>query len=155
MRTDNRPSKTSNPDRRLAPRAALSCLVVAEQDARSVRCVCIDVSRSGMRLEGFDRQVWLGEPVVLRFDPEDGHGEVVCEARIVTRHESGEMGVAFMGRMRLPERRWLVFGPDGAVRAEVRTPDGFRPLAIRSDRVWGIYTDDFDVESVRAYGIRR
>jgi hypothetical protein len=67
-----------------------------------------------------------------------------------------ELGSAYMGRMRVPERRWLVFGQsDATLTATVRMPDGFRPFTVEDGRVWGVHTDDLDVESVRAYEIGR
>lgn len=38
-----------------------------------------------------------------------------------------ELGSAYMGRMRVPARRWLIFGEDGRLIATIRTPSGFRP----------------------------
>ena len=58
---------------------------------------------------------------------------------------------------RVPARQWLVFDGDGVLIATVETPAGFQPYAIASDpsapRVWGVYRDELDVESVRAYGL--
>ena len=56
---------------------------------------------------------------------------------------------------RTPPRRWLVFGADGSLRATIATPEGFDPRAVRGGRVWGVFTDALDVESVRAYRIVR
>src|SRR5690606_38762446 len=58
-------------------------------------------------------------------------------------------------KLRVPERRWLVFAADGALAASVRTPEGFEPHAVRDGRVWGVYTDTLDIESVRAYELLR
>lgn len=55
--------------------------------------------------------------------------------------------------VRVPARRWLVFGTDGALAATVRTPEGFQPYAIREQLVWGVYKDELDVESVQAFVI--
>ena len=57
-----------------------------------------------------------------------------------------ELGSAYMGRMRVPERRWL---------AKSARPTGFRPFTVEDGKVWGVHTDDLDVESVRAYEIVR
>lgn len=54
-----------------------------------------------------------------------------------------------------PERRWLVFDADGALVATVGTPEGFQPHAVRDGRVWGVYMDELEVESVRAYEVQR
>jgi len=53
--------------------------------------------------------------------------------------------------MRVPERSWLVFGEDGSLKARVHTPTGFRAFAVRDGLVWGVSTDELDVESVVAY----
>jgi hypothetical protein len=54
---------------------------------------------------------------------------------------------------RVPARQWLVFNPEGALIAVVQTPAGFQPHAILNDRVWGVYQDRLEVESVRAYDV--
>jgi hypothetical protein len=56
---------------------------------------------------------------------------------------------------RVPARRWLVFDADGALVASVETREGFQPHAVREGRVWGVFRDELDVESVRAYEIAR
>lgn len=60
---------------------------------------------------------------------------------------------AFRPERRMPARRWLVFDSDGAVVATVSTPEGFEPYGVREGLMWGLYTDEVDVESVRAYEI--
>ncbi len=62
---------------------------------------------------------------------------------------------AVMGQARMPARTWLVFDGDGAVVATLRTPEGFQPHAVEDRRVWGVYKDELDVESVRAYAIEK
>ena len=57
--------------------------------------------------------------------------------------------------VRAPVRRWLVFDIDGALVATVHTPEGFQPYAVREERIWGVYTDELDIESIRAYAITR
>jgi hypothetical protein len=54
---------------------------------------------------------------------------------------------------RVPARQWVVFDREGVLIAAVQTPAGFEPHAILNDRVWGVYEDDLEVESVRAYDI--
>lgn len=66
-----------------------------------------------------------------------------------------ELSAAYMGRMRVPARRWLVFGEDGALVATAHIPAGFRPFEVRNGMVWGVFTDELDVESVRAYELLR
>ncbi len=62
---------------------------------------------------------------------------------------------ALRPRLRVPARRWLVFDAGGVLTATLRTPEGFEPYAVRDGRVWGVYSDESDVESVRAYGLGR
>jgi len=50
-------------------------------------------------------------------------------------------------------RRWVVFGPDGVIRDRIQTPTGFIPMSLGEDIVWGVYRNDLDVESVRAYEV--
>jgi hypothetical protein len=67
---------------------------------------------------------------------------------------AGEHTVPYPTRnARVPARRWLVFDTQGALAARVETPEGFLPHAVREGRVWGVYTDELEVESVRAYEI--
>lgn len=54
---------------------------------------------------------------------------------------------------RVPARRWLVFQSDGSIIAVVRTPEGFEPAMLDEGLVWGVYRDQLDVESVRAYAV--
>ncbi len=56
---------------------------------------------------------------------------------------------------RFLERRWLVFSADGSLVAKATTPEGFQPYAVMGARVWGVFKDDLDVETVRAYAITR
>lgn len=63
-------------------------------------------------------------------------------------HEGPE---AFAPEIRVPARRWLVFNADGALAAHVRTPEGFEPYTVREGFMWGVYTDEVDVESIHAY----
>ncbi len=63
-------------------------------------------------------------------------------------HEGPE---AFAPEIRVPARRWVVFEADGALTAHVSTPEGFEPYAVRGGLMWGVYTDQVDVESIRAY----
>lgn len=52
-----------------------------------------------------------------------------------------------------PSRRWLVFSLEGEFLERIETPEGFVPHALDDDRVWGVYRDSLDVESIRAYGV--
>lgn len=65
------------------------------------------------------------------------------------------MGVAYLGRPPQPRRRWLVFDNEGALTAQLMMPEGFRPMAVDQDMVWGVHTDELGVESVRAYQVVR
>ena len=58
-------------------------------------------------------------------------------------------------QLKIPARRWLVFDPEGEMLATLETPDSFEPYAVHDDMMWGVYVDDLDVESVRAYELTR
>lgn len=64
-------------------------------------------------------------------------------------------GASFWPMRRIPERRWLVFDSDGMLAASVVVPEGFEPYAVRDSLVWGVFSDEIDVESVRAYRLGR
>lgn len=69
---------------------------------------------------------------------------------------AGEHSVVYPPRNApVPAREWLVFDREGVLVARVETPRGFVPRAVTGDRVWGVHTDDLEVESVRAYTIAR
>jgi len=57
--------------------------------------------------------------------------------------------------LRMPERDWMVFDSNGALVAIFRTPEGFEPSMVRDSVIWGVFTDDLDIESVRAYHLTR
>ena len=57
--------------------------------------------------------------------------------------------------VRIPERGWMVFDADGILQAGFRTPEGFEPYLVQADTIWGVFTDDYDIESVRAYRLTR
>ncbi|MEX2610617.1 MAG: hypothetical protein WEA24_11765 [Gemmatimonadota bacterium] len=46
-----------------------------------------------------------------------------------------------------------VFEPDGAFRARVLLPEGFRMFGLRGNHLWGIFTGEFGVQSIRVYRI--
>ena len=52
-----------------------------------------------------------------------------------------------------PAREWLVFDASGVLIASVQTPEGFRPLLVHGEVVFGGFVDELGVESVRAYSI--
>lgn len=58
-------------------------------------------------------------------------------------------------KLRMPARDWLVFDADGAWKATLTTPEGFEPYVLQGTALWGVHTDALDVESVRAYEVRR
>ena len=78
--------------------------------------------------------------------------------------ESGEIWVGeYVGpievpglpfRERVPQRQWMVFDSGGVLTATVETPAGFQPHALRRGEVWGVFTNELDVESVRGYAIK-
>jgi len=57
--------------------------------------------------------------------------------------------------LRVPERDWMVFDTGGVLLATVQTPEGFEPYLARDSTLWGVYTDDLQIESVRAYRLTR
>lgn len=46
-----------------------------------------------------------------------------------------------------------VFAPDGRRLGDVPLPDHFRPMAVTADRVYGVATDDLDVETVQVFAL--
>jgi hypothetical protein len=46
-----------------------------------------------------------------------------------------------------------VFTPDGRRLGDVRLPDHFRPMAVTADRVYGVSTDELDVETVQVFAL--
>lgn len=50
---------------------------------------------------------------------------------------------------------WRVLNPGGALVANVRTPPGLFPLEIGEDYVLGVSKDEYDVEAVELYRLRR
>lgn len=50
-------------------------------------------------------------------------------------------------------RRWWIFDSQGALHASVETPSSLEILAVTQDRVFGVATDDLDVEYVEVYAI--
>lgn len=51
--------------------------------------------------------------------------------------------------------RFMVFDADGRLLGEVAFPLRFDPRAITDDRVYGVWTDELDIEQVRVYALRR
>lgn len=58
-------------------------------------------------------------------------------------------------RIRVPARPWSVYNTDGRMEARLETPEGFEPYSLSGDTIWGVFTDELDVESVRAYHVIR
>jgi hypothetical protein len=57
--------------------------------------------------------------------------------------------------LRIPARRWLVFQGDGLLTATLITPEGFELYAVTEGWAWGLYLDELEVESVRAYELSK
>lgn len=53
------------------------------------------------------------------------------------------------------EDRWLVFSPEGRLRAVARTPSRFRPLEIGRERMVGRWVDELSVHHLRVYELDR
>jgi hypothetical protein len=94
----------------------------------------------------------LTPPRPLVFEPD---GTLAATVGLVPMRRADHGPEALRPRRAIPGRRWLVFGPDGALTAHVSTPEGFEPYAVREGRMWGVYTDEVDVESIRAYRLKR
>ena len=89
---------------------------------------------------------------------------VAADGSILVAEYPGPLGLLSLRRgdpapeplkptIRMPSRRWLVFSPNGALGATLSTPEGFEPYALVDGLLWGVYTDELDVESVRAYEV--
>ncbi|HSM05483.1 MAG TPA: hypothetical protein VK858_12775 [Longimicrobiales bacterium] len=52
------------------------------------------------------------------------------------------------------QERWVIFDPAGSVLATVQAPEGLAVMAVRGDRVAGVWKDELDVEHVLVYGLR-
>ncbi len=50
-----------------------------------------------------------------------------------------------------PALTWMVFSPFGVLEERVQTPEAFVPYFLAEGLVWGVYRNELDVESVRAY----
>jgi hypothetical protein len=50
---------------------------------------------------------------------------------------------------------WMIFGPEGLLKAELDWPAGVEPHHIGSDFVLGVWTDELEVEYVGLYGITK
>ena len=53
------------------------------------------------------------------------------------------------------ESLWTAYSPDGRRLGAVEVPEQIRVQAISADLVYGVWTDDLDVESIRVYSIER
>lgn len=113
-------------------------------------------------LESMPRQERIGMREVLDAIPRPetfpAYGSLVTDddgRTWVGAYQPGQLGLvaAYIGRLRVPSRRWLVFDVEGSLAAVGETPEGFRLYAVRENRAWGVFTDELDVESVRAYEI--
>ena len=51
--------------------------------------------------------------------------------------------------------RWWIFDPEGALAAQAKMPEGFRPTDIGSDYVLGVKRDSLDIERVQLHGLRK
>ena len=58
-----------------------------------------------------------------------------------------------LSNVQSPGRFHTVFAPDGRRLGDVRLPDDFRPMAITADRVYGVSTDELNVETVKVYAL--
>jgi hypothetical protein len=74
-----------------------------------------------------------------------------------TRVILGRNGWVWLGLTDHPSRQevdWAVLDERGVPLFSVRMPQRFTPHVATEDRVWGVWTDEFDVPHVRRYRIR-
>jgi hypothetical protein len=152
--------------RRYSPNGALEQIVRwADHDrAASGRLLASWTDFLEAWLESLPPQERVGMREILDAIPRPetfpAYGDIVTDddgRTWVGAYRPGQLGlvVAYIGRLRVPATRWLVFDVDGSLAAAARTPEGFRLYAVRDSRAWGVFTDDLDVESVRAYEIMK
>ena len=54
-----------------------------------------------------------------------------------------------------PTTTWTVIGPDGRLLSEIDLPPDFTIHEIGNEDLLGVWTDEFDVQYVRRYQLRR
>lgn len=69
--------------------------------------------------------------------------------------QSGNLWVEPFGlsNVQSPGRFQMVLTPDGRRLGDVRLPDHFRPMAVTDDRVYGVSTDELEVETVQVFAL--
>ena len=87
--------------------------------------------------------------------------------RYIRFADDGQLLVWVHMPSRLQDAEWTeaqafdVFDTEGALRGRVVFPDSFRPYGpnsfrfhgMRGDMIWGVFTDDLEVQSVRIYTV--
>ncbi len=79
--------------------------------------------------------------------------------RYIRFAEDGQLLVGVHMPSRLQDGEWTevqafdVFDPEGALQGRVVLPDSFRFRGMRGDMIWGVFTDELEVQSVRLYTV--
>ena len=64
-------------------------------------------------------------------------------------------GLLARGVEMAPDRTWVVFDSAGTFKGSFEAPEGLEPYLVDKGKIWGVFTDALDVESVRAYELTR
>ncbi len=110
----------------------------------------IDEYRRSVRESAADREEALARALIEQMEetvfPElrPAYGRFVAgeETLWLEQHTAGQLD---------GPSTWAVFGHDGEYHGTAALPAGFRLLAVRGDRVLGVWTDDLGVEYVRVH----
>lgn len=114
---------------------------VTSEDVETERERRLELARSE------DERRWLRESFatqrVADFFPAHGSGILIdTEGNVWVAHSEGP---------RATSRTWSVFGSDGRFLGEVLVPGSFRITDIGAAEVLGVWTDEYDVPSVRVF----
>lgn len=82
-------------------------------------------------------------------------GETVPPFAALEIDDAGNIWLADYDDRIGPAGAWSVHDPDGRLIARIHMPDRFRPMHIGGDFVLGVERDEFDVEHVRMYRVRK
>jgi hypothetical protein len=119
--------------------------VVSAASRDSIRDMLADVFvRTGfVQAQGLARAFARDSMPLPRFQPP------------VTDLAVGRDGTIWLGRERVGVRsvEYLVLGPDGRILASVAAPPGLRILQAQREMVWGVESDEFDVQYVVRYRV--
>lgn len=122
-------------------RKAYARVPVTPEDVEAERERRLELARS----EEARRQLRRGFEDQRVADSFPAHG-----SRILIDTE-GNVWVAHSDGPRATSRAWSVFGADGRFLGELLVPGSFQITDIGADEVLGVWTDEYDVPSVRAF----